>query len=163
MIKASVCNQDSGLRNGLQGPLRGTGRLLKDLCKDWTSSTTAIIANIIRISKSWAFVWFVGWVLGGLFSFACTSFSAVILANFDTTERLQEAWSSCISNFKTGRQQKTSRLEHVKAKLKAKTRISTCVLERSVRLEVLDHYSCLSEGPSKHSLYSATWKKGFQC
>lgn len=30
-------------------------------------------------------------------------------------------------------------------------------------LEVFDHYSCLTEGPSKHPVYSATQKKSFQC
>lgn len=53
--------------------------------------------------------------------------------------------------------------EGVKAKLKAKSRISACVLKWSMCLEVLDHYSCLTEEPSKHPVYSATQKKSFQC
>lgn len=58
---------------------------------------------------------------------------------------------------------KNSWQERVKAKLKAKGRISTCVLECSVCLEVLAHYSCLAEGPSKHPVCSATQKKSFRC
>lgn len=57
VIKANASNHDSGLCNGLQGPLHKAGRLPKDLFKDWT---TAIIGDI-RISKFWGFVWFVGW------------------------------------------------------------------------------------------------------
>lgn len=58
------------------------------------------------------------------FCFACTGFSMATPAIFGTPERLQEARSSCISNFKTGRQQNNSQQE--KAKLKAKTWISAC-------------------------------------
>lgn len=54
------------------------------------------------------------------------------------------------------KKKKNSQQEHMKVKLKVKARISACVLEFSVCLEAFDHYSYLTEGPSKHSVYSAT-------
>lgn len=103
--KANVCNHDSGFCSGLQGPLQESWKIPKDLSEG-------------RIS-SFHF---------GLFSVAFISF-LVRLARFGTTERLQKTWPSCISNFKTEKKQKCSLLKHIKAKLKANSRISACVLE----------------------------------
>lgn len=105
--EGNTCNHDSGFCSGLLGPLRKAGRLPKDLFKDRTSSTNAIIGDI-RIPKLRGFLWFIGWgvlvflVLPALlYQWKVWPFSAL--------QRLQEEWSSYISNFKTGMQQKKKR------------------------------------------------------